>query len=87
MARLRKPIRVAAYTGLALPLVAILCVPLYARTTPRLAGLPFFYWFQFAWIFLTAALMAISYWLLRRTDAAVRAPEDSSGQTPPPWRA
>ncbi|WP_432989716.1 DUF3311 domain-containing protein [Dactylosporangium sp. CA-233914] len=84
MARFRKAIRVAAYTGLALPLVAILWVPLYARTTPRLAGLPFFYWFQFAWIFLSVALMAASHLLLRRTDPGVRAPGTDPGGHPHP---
>ncbi|MFD0575091.1 DUF3311 domain-containing protein [Dactylosporangium darangshiense] len=44
--------------------------------------MPFFYWFQFAWIFLGAALMAVSYRLLRRTDATDRPSENSSGQTP-----
>ncbi|MGI5241791.1 DUF3311 domain-containing protein [Dactylosporangium sp. CA-139066] len=84
MARFRKAIRVAAYTGLALPLVAILCVPLYARTTPRLAGLPFFYWFQFAWIFLSMALMTASYLLLKRADRGVRAPGTRPGGHPHP---
>ncbi len=86
MARSGKAIRVTAYTGLALPFVAILWVPLYARTEPRLVGLPFFYWFQFAWVVLTAALMATSYRLMRRADSAVRASQDPSGRTPPTWR-
>jgi membrane protein implicated in regulation of membrane protease activity len=60
--------RVVAHAALAVPVVAILWVPLYARTEPRLAGLPFFYWYQFAWIVLTLALMAISYRLLRSAD-------------------
>ncbi|GAA2359453.1 DUF3311 domain-containing protein [Dactylosporangium salmoneum] len=84
MARFRKPIRIAAYTGLALPLVAILWVPLYARTTPRLAGLPFFYWFQFAWIVLSVALMAASHLLLKRADRGVRAPGTDPGEPPHP---
>ncbi|MEU0556669.1 DUF3311 domain-containing protein [Dactylosporangium sp. NPDC006015] len=84
MARFRKAIRVAAYTGLTLPLVAILWVPLYARTTPRLAGLPFFYWFQFAWIFLSMALMTASHLLLKRTDPGVRAPGTRPGGHPHP---
>ena len=58
----------AGYVALALPFVAILWVPLYARSEPRLAGLPFFYWYQFVWILLTLALMATGYRLLRRGD-------------------
>ncbi|GGM86562.1 hypothetical protein GCM10007977_105600 [Dactylosporangium sucinum] len=84
MARFRKAGRVAAYTGLALPLVAILWVPLYARTTPRLAGLPFFYWFQFVWIFLSVVLMAVSHLLLKRVDPEVRASGTHPGGHPHP---
>ncbi|WP_345351837.1 DUF3311 domain-containing protein [Rhodococcus olei] len=40
---------------LLIPVVAILWVPLYARTGPELGGFPFFYWYQFAWVFLCAA--------------------------------
>lgn len=60
--------RVIAHTLLVLPFAAILWVPLYARTEPRLGGLPFFYWYQFAWIVLTLALMTLSYRLLRRVE-------------------
>jgi membrane protein implicated in regulation of membrane protease activity len=60
--------RVLAHALLVLPFAAILWVPLYARTEPRLGGLPFFYWYQFAWIVLTLALMTLSYRLLRRVE-------------------
>jgi len=33
---------------LAVPVVLGLAVPLYASETPALAGIPFFFWFQFA---------------------------------------
>jgi hypothetical protein len=56
---------VVARVLLVVPFAAILWVPLYARTEPRLGGLPFFYWYQFAWIVLTAVLMTIGYRLLR----------------------
>jgi len=35
---------------LVLPLIATLYPPLYNRTTPELAGIPFFYWYQLATI-------------------------------------
>ena len=39
-----------------------LCFPqLYARATPSLWGFPFFYWYQFAWVVLGAALLGIVY--------------------------
>ena len=39
-----------------------LCFPqIYARSTPALWGFPFFYWYQFAWVILASALLAIVY--------------------------
>jgi hypothetical protein len=39
-----------------------LCFPqIYARTTPTLWGFPFFYWYQFAWVILAAAIMGFVY--------------------------
>ena len=40
----------AAGACLAAPLAALLWVPWYARDRPRLAGMPFFYWYQLAWV-------------------------------------
>ncbi|MDQ2924725.1 MAG: DUF3311 domain-containing protein [Acidobacteriota bacterium] len=46
---------------LALPYLG-LCFPgLYVRATPALFGFPFFYWYQFAWIILTALLLFAYY--------------------------
>ena len=28
----------------------------YARETPKLGGIPFFFWYQFLWVFITAGL-------------------------------
>ena len=50
---------------LALPVLAMLAVPLYDRLDPALAGVPFFYWFQLAWVPLTALLLAGAARLLR----------------------
>jgi hypothetical protein len=39
-----------------------LCFPqIYARATPTLWGFPFFYWYQFAWVILAAAIMGFVY--------------------------
>jgi hypothetical protein len=35
---------------LAIPILALLWVPLYARKDPELWGFPFFYWYQMAWV-------------------------------------
>jgi membrane protein implicated in regulation of membrane protease activity len=50
--------RLLAVAGvlLAIPVVALLWVSSYARETPRLWGFPFFFWYQFMWVFICAAL-------------------------------
>ncbi len=57
--------RAVAGACLAAPFVALLWVPSYAADGPRLAGVPFFYWYQFAWIPASAVLMAIAHRLIR----------------------
>lgn len=53
------------YLLLLLPFAG-LCFPgLYARATPALFGFPFFYWYQFAWVFLTAAITWLVYVLAK----------------------
>ena len=43
-----------------------LCFPqIYARATPAFFGMPFFYWYQFAWVIITAALLGAVYRKLR----------------------
>ena len=53
---------------LLIAIVVPLFVPAYAFDEPRLAGMPFFYWYQMAWIPVTAALVGISYWLVTKED-------------------
>jgi hypothetical protein len=38
-----------------------LWVPLYNRVDPKLAGIPFFYWFQFGWIGISALVTTLAY--------------------------
>ena len=42
---------------LALPYLGLCFPALYARATPAMLGLPFFYWYQFAWVVLTSLLL------------------------------
>jgi hypothetical protein len=41
-------------------------VPSYTRTTPRLWGFPFFYWYQLLWLFLSTGFVIAAYLLLQR---------------------
>jgi len=40
----------------ALPFIALFWVPFYNRIDPAIGGVPFFYWYQFAWVVITAVL-------------------------------
>lgn len=46
---------------LLIPYAAVLCVPLYNRAAPDLAGIPFFYWYQLLWIPLGSLLLVLLY--------------------------
>lgn len=46
---------------LALPALGLIFPGVYARQTPELAGVPFFYWYQVAWILLSAIINAVVY--------------------------
>jgi hypothetical protein len=56
----------AWYLLLLIPFVALAFPPIYARQAPELFGFPFFYWYQFAWVPLSALLTWIVYRLLRK---------------------
>jgi hypothetical protein len=45
------------------PIVLPLWVPLYDKTDPTLFGFPFFYWFQFLLILLSAVMTIVVYLL------------------------
>jgi hypothetical protein len=51
-----------AYVLFVIPFIALLW-PFYLRDEPRVAGFPFFYWYQFGWLFITAILTWIVYLL------------------------
>jgi hypothetical protein len=55
------------YLLLILPFIALLYVPFYASSDPQLAGFPYFYWYQFLWVLLGAAVTAIVYFSTRRS--------------------
>jgi hypothetical protein len=46
---------------LVLPFVGLLWVPFYNFRDPMLFGFPFFYWYQLAWVPVTALLTWIAY--------------------------
>lgn len=61
-------------------IVVPLLVGTYARIEPRLFGFPFFYWYQLSWVFIAAALVGLSFLLLKRERGAYeRRRTDSEG--------
>jgi hypothetical protein len=67
MLAMGSPRRPKAYWNLLLllPGLGLLFPTLYARAKPALFGFPFFYWYQFAWVFLTAAITWLVYVLAK----------------------
>ena len=52
---------------LAIPILALLIVPIYANEDPHLWGFPFFYWYQFLWVVLASGF---TYAAFRVIEAA-----------------
>ena len=46
---------------LLVPFIGLLWVPFYNQLTPELLGFPFFYWYQLAWVPITALLTWVVY--------------------------
>lgn len=65
------------YILLLVPFIAILWVPSYASADPALLGIPFFYWYQFLWILISAVLTAIVYFATREPEVVA-----NDGSTP-----
>ncbi len=54
------------------PVVLPLWVPLYDKTDPTLWGFPFFFWFQFALIIVSAVMTILVYLLSQAADRSGR---------------
>lgn len=78
------PRRTTAYVVsgilLAAPFVALLWVTSYAKDEPRLWGFPFFYWYQFMWVFIASVLTFVAYRLVRGTERTRGQLTDRSGR-------
>ena len=53
---------------LLVPIVGPLAVPVYARESPELGGVPFFFWFQFALIPLASAFTVAAFRVVSRHE-------------------
>lgn len=59
------------YSLLLIPFVGILWVPFYAGASPELAGFPYFYWYQFLWVLISAVITAVVYVATREPEQDV----------------
>lgn len=57
------------YFLLLIPFIALLWPGFYAHERPVLWGFPFFYWYQFLWVILSAILTETVYVVTRRRPA------------------
>ena len=46
---------------LLLPWIAMIWVPSYNKVEPQLFDFPFFYWYQLAWVLISAVITAVVY--------------------------
>ncbi len=71
------PLRAVAAFCIVAPFVAMLWIPSYNKTNPKLLGFPFFYWYQLLWVIITAVLMAVAVQAVKRDNAARHSPGPS----------
>ena len=58
-----------------IPFIAMLWVPSYNRLEPTLGGVPFFYWYQLAWILLGAGVVLLVFTIEAEDRARAEKPE------------
>jgi hypothetical protein len=68
----RLPAGAAVTAGvlLAIPVLALLIVPIYAKADPHLWGFPFFYWYQVLWVFLASAFTFGAFKVIEKARAS-----------------
>ncbi|MEU4465163.1 DUF3311 domain-containing protein [Streptomyces sp. NPDC024017] len=74
------PLRVVIAVCLIAPFVAMLWVGSYAKTDPAFIGIPFFYWYQMAWVLISTVLTMIAYKLWQRDQRARSAAKGGASQ-------
>ncbi|MGI8881527.1 MAG: DUF3311 domain-containing protein [Jatrophihabitans sp.] len=70
--RLPRTVQVQVGVLLAIPMLALLVVPIYSKTAPEIGGWPFFYWYQMVWVVLASAFTYTAHRLVNRARAAHR---------------
>jgi hypothetical protein len=63
------------------PFVGVLCVPFFNRVDPQLWGIPFFFWYQFLWVIISAIVTALVYFKATPKFPRRRKVRDDSAST------
>jgi Protein of unknown function (DUF3311) len=66
-----------------IPVVVVLWVPFYNRLEPALGGIPFFYWYQLAWVLIAACIVMSVYVIETRITHTARSDEKLEAPGPP----
>ncbi|MFD4751064.1 DUF3311 domain-containing protein [Streptomyces sp. NPDC058426] len=67
------PLRIVVGLCLVAPFVAMLWVGSYAKIDPTFIGIPFFYWYQMLWVFISSGLTFLAYKLWQHDQRVRRA--------------
>ena len=70
--RLSSGTLIAVTILLAIPIAALVIVPIYARRSPELWGFPFFYWYQLVWVLICGLFTMAAHRLIQRDRARSR---------------
>ena len=73
------PLRLLATFCVLAPTVAVIAVPTYNSSTPKLGGFPFFYWYQLLWVVVTGVLMVLAFWAIKLDEGQRRAARGAAG--------
>ena len=70
--RLSPGVAITVAVLLVIPILALVIVPIYARSGPQLWGFPFFYWYQLAWVLICGFFTGAAYLLVERDRRRAR---------------
>ena len=62
------------------PFVGVLWVPFFNRIEPDLWGIPFFFWYQFLWVVISATVTALVYFMVTPRRQPIRQPQNKERQ-------
>jgi hypothetical protein len=78
--RLSAGAMVAAGILLAIPILALLIVPFYAKKSPELWGFPFFYWYQLLWVLICGLFTSAAHLVIQRDRRTGRRNQTGAGR-------